>query len=158
MIVFGIFFSDNIKFKEFKDFKEFKVFNMSLNKVNRFEDLIVWQKSRILAKEIYILTKREGIKNDFGLKKQMLNSSGSIPDNIAEGFERKGNKEFRQFLSISKGSAGELRSQLYRIYDREIINEKEFEYYLNSVIEISKMISSMMNKISNSNYKGSKYT
>ena len=83
---------------------------MSFNKVKRFEDLIVWQKARILAKEVYILSKRKGIKEDFGLKDQILNSSGSIPDNIAEGFERNGNKEYKQFLSIAKGSAGELRS------------------------------------------------
>ena len=130
---------------------------MSLNKVQRFEDLIVWQKARTLAKEVYSLSKMKGIKEDFGLKDQILNSSGSIPDNIAEGFERNGNKEFRQFLSIAKGSAGELRSQFYRIYDRGIFNEEEFNYFKNSVIEISKMLNSMMNKISMSNYKGTKY-
>ena len=130
---------------------------MSLNKVQRFEDLIVWQKARTLAKEVYSLSKMKGIKEDFGLKDQILNSSGSIPDNIAEGFERNGNKEFRQFLSIAKGSAGELRSQFYRIYDRGIFNEEEFNYFKSSVIEISKMLNSMMNKISMSNYKGTKY-
>ncbi|MCD4795470.1 MAG: four helix bundle protein [Bacteroidales bacterium] len=130
---------------------------MSFNKVKRFEDLIVWQKARILAKEVYILSKRKGISEDFGLKKQILNSSGSIPDNIAEGFERNGNKEYKQFLSIAKGSAGELRSQFYRIYDREILNEEEFNYFKNSVVEISKMLNSMMNIISSSNFKGTKY-
>ncbi len=87
----------------------------------------------------------------------MLNSSGSVPDNIAEGFERNGNKEFRQFLSIAKGSIGELRSQFHRIYDREIFKEEEYKNFINLAIEISKMLSSMINKINSSNFKGSKY-
>ena len=118
---------------------------------------MVWQRSRDLAKDIYQLTKFDDLQKDFGLKQQILNSSGSIPDNIAEGFERNGNKEFRQFLSVAKGSAGELRSQIYRLFDREVLNQNEFNYYIEAVTEISKMLSSLIKRISDSAYKGSKF-
>ena len=125
--------------------------------INRFEDLIVWQKARILAKEIYLLAKIPEIKGDFGLRQQILNSSGSVADNIAEGFERDGKKEYRQFLSISKGSVGELRSQLYRISDRKIIKEEKYEELHNLATEISKMLSSMIANLNKQIYTGIKY-
>ena len=129
-----------------------------MEKVKRFEDLIVWQKSRKLAHEIFLLSEVHEIKKDFGLRQQILNSSGSIPDNIAEGFERDGYKEYRQFLSVSKGSAGELRSQLYRIFDRNnILDEEEHQKLHSTVIEISKMLSSMMSNLNKNNYTGRKY-
>lgn len=125
--------------------------------VKRFEDLIVWQKSRKLAHKIYLLSEVLEIKRDYGLRQQVLNSSGSIPDNIAEGFERDGTKEYKQFLSISKGSAGELRSQLYRIFDRNILSEEEHQELHNVVIEISKMLSSMICILNENIYAGRKY-
>jgi len=125
--------------------------------IKRFEDLIVWQKSRKLAYNIYLLSEEAGIKKDFGLRQQILNSSGSIPDNIAEGFERDGNKEYKQFLSISKGSAGELRSQLYRILDRNILTIEAHQELHNLVIEISKMLSSMISNLNNNIHAGRKY-
>lgn len=86
--------------------------------INSFEDIIAWQKARELDKVIFNLIQNSTIKSDFALKDQMLRSSGSIMDNIAEGFDRDGNKEFIHFLTISKGSCSELRSQLYRAMDR----------------------------------------
>jgi four helix bundle protein len=79
--------------------------------IARFEDLDIWKEARKLSKEIYQITLNNSeFKNDFRFRDQIRASSGSIMDNIAEGFERNGNLEFRQFLSIAKGSAGEMRS------------------------------------------------
>ena len=95
--------------------------------INRFEDLEIWQEARRLAKEVHNICVETNLKSDFRFKDQIKSSSGSVMDNIAEGFERDGNLEFRQFLSISKGSAGETRSQLYRILDCGYISEVKFE-------------------------------
>ena len=91
-----------------------------------FEDTEIWQLTREFCKNVYQIIQHDGLSTDYRLKDQINGSSGSVMDNIAEGFERGGNKEFIQFLSIAKGSAGESRSQLYRIYDRKYISEKEF--------------------------------
>lgn len=92
----------------------------------KFEDIIAWQKARILCQVIKKYTDKELFSKDFKLVSQIKASSGSAMDNIAEGFARGGNKEFVQFLYISKGSAGETRSQLYRALDNNYINEEEF--------------------------------
>lgn len=90
--------------------------------IKRFEDLEIWQDARRLPKEIIFISKNTDLNKDFKLNAQIKDSSGSVMDNIAEGFERNGNIEFRQFLSIAKGSAGETRSQLYRVFDNDYIN------------------------------------
>lgn len=95
--------------------------------IKKFEDLEVWQEARKLAVEIQTISIETELKNDFRLKSQIKSSSGSVMNNIAEGFERDGNMEFRQFLSIAKGSAGETRSQLYRLYDCGYINQKQLD-------------------------------
>lgn len=78
--------------------------------IKRFEDLEIWKDARRLSRDIIIISKETDLKADFRLRDQIKASSGSVMDNIAEGFERNGNIEFRQFLSIAKGSAGETRS------------------------------------------------
>ena len=94
--------------------------------ITKFEDLEIWQEARKLSKEIYLISKDTDLKTDYRFKDQIKASSGSVMDNIAEGFERDGNIEFRQFLSIAKGSAGESRSQIYRLFDYEYISEEQF--------------------------------
>ena len=86
-------------------------------KVECFEDLLIWQKAIEFAKEIYLITEKKALKNDYGLKGQMCDSSVSISSNIAEGFERRSRKEYLYFLNMAKGSAGECRSQLYVAFE-----------------------------------------
>jgi four helix bundle protein len=125
--------------------------------IKRFEDLEVWKKARELDIILYKLSKTGEFAKDFDLKRQILRSSGSIMDNIAEGFERGGKGEFIQFLSISKGSAGELRSQCLRASDREYLLEKDFTNVHDRCVEISKMLQGFMDYLQNSEIRGSKY-
>lgn len=85
--------------------------------ISKFEDLAIWHNAREFCKDVYALTKHSEFSTDYRFKDQIRASSGSIMDNIAEGFERDGNKEFIQFLFIAKASCGETRSQLYRALD-----------------------------------------
>ena len=124
---------------------------------NRFEDIIAWQKARILCKLINGYTQKEKFSKDFKLISQIKSSSGSAMDNIAEGFERGGNKEFSQFLSISKGSAGETRSQLYRALDNEYISQIEFQEAYNLADEVGKLTGALMNHLKSSELKGNKF-
>jgi len=124
---------------------------------NRFEDIIAWQKARVLCKIINGYTQKQLFSKDFKLISQIKGSSGSAMDNIAEGFERGGNKEFGQFLSISKGSAGETRSQLYRALDNEYISKDEFNEAYNLADEVGKLTGALMNHLKSSDLKGPKY-
>lgn len=123
----------------------------------RFEDLLIWQKAREICKKIHILTQKEGLSKDFTLKNQWKSSTGSIMDNIAEGFERDGDKEFKQFLSISKASTGEARSQAYRAFDYGYITKDEFEDLYKMLTEESYMIASFIKYLTQSEFKGSKF-
>lgn len=98
-----------------------------MSTINRFEEIISWQEARTLNKNIGKLIDEGRFKNSYRLISQIEASAGSIMDNIAEGFERSGNKEFIQFLYVAKGSCGELRSQLYRVLDHDYINQTEFD-------------------------------
>lgn len=125
--------------------------------INRFEDLEIWQEARRLAKEINIIAKETDLRIDYKLKDQIKGSSGSVMDNIAEGFERDGNIEFRQFLSIAKGSAGETRSQLYRVFDFEYISEQRFEELKNDYEKLSGKIKNFITYLNKKDFKGNKF-
>jgi four helix bundle protein len=94
--------------------------------IHRFEDLDVWKKARELENQVFELTKNDKFAKDYGLKDQINRSSGSIMDNIAEGFGRGSNTEFINFLIISRGSAAEVQSQLHRALDRNYIDSAIF--------------------------------
>lgn len=125
--------------------------------ITKFEDLEIWQEARKLAKEIYIISKETDLKTDFRLKEQIKASSGSVMDNIAEGFERDGNIEFRQFLSIAKGSAGESRSQIYRLYDYEYISVEKFEDLKTKYENLSGKIKNFITYLNKKDFKGHKF-
>ena len=126
-------------------------------KVTRFEDLEIWQLARELCKVIFKLTLKDPFCHDFKLKDQIKGSSGSVMDNIAEGFEREGKKEFSQFLSIAKGSCGETQSQLYRAFDNALIDEVEFQKTYQTANETKAKITGLMNYLKTSEIKGIKY-
>lgn len=110
-------------------------------KFDRFEDMIVWQKGQELAILGY---KNLSDNKDYTFKNQFLGASISITNNIAEGFERKSNKEFKQFLFISKGSAGEVRNMLYLAKELQYLNAVNFEKLFELCISISKMLSALI--------------
>ncbi|MDR0811674.1 MAG: four helix bundle protein, partial [Paludibacter sp.] len=115
-----------------------------------FEDLKVWKDARIFAKEIYFLTEKDKFSKEFRFKEQIKSSSGSVTDNIAEGFERDGNKEFIQFLFIAKGSVGETRSQLHRAFDVNLIDETEYKNCIEKALNISQSLSNFIAYLKNS--------
>jgi len=128
-----------------------------MSKVERFEDLKIWQLARELCQMIHKLTIKDQFSKDFKLVGQINGSSGSIMDNIAEGFERDGNKEFIQFLTFSKGSCGETRSQLYRALDYQYITQEEFDAAYKMTLEESKMIKSFIQYLKDSELKGNRF-
>ena len=95
--------------------------------ITRFEDIEAWQLARVLCQRIFALTSEGGLSKDFSLKDQFHRSSGSIMDNIAEGFDAGGNNEFVRFLGYAKRSASEIQSQLYRIFDRCYRDKPQFD-------------------------------
>lgn len=125
--------------------------------IKQFEDLEIWQKSREVCQIVYSLKQNTNLKNDYKLYSQLKGSSGSIMDNIAEGFERNGNREFIQFLSIAKASCGETRSQIYRAFDRGYLNEDDFEDFKSKVISLSRQINGFIDYLQKSDFKGTKF-
>ncbi|MFQ5602646.1 MAG: four helix bundle protein [bacterium] len=122
-----------------------------------FEEIECWQKARKLTREIYALTNREAFSKDFGLLDQIRRASVSIMSNIAEGFERNGNREFLQFLAMAKGSTGEVKTQLYVALDQNYINKKTFEHLFALTSEIGSMIGGLMGYLVKTNFKGTKF-
>ena len=119
-----------------------------MSKFKSFEEINSWQKSRIFNKKIYLITENSNFKKDSDFVRQIRRASLSISSNIAEGFERNTDKEFIYFLYVAKASAGEVRSQLYLAFDLEYIIKEEFEMLLESVTEISKLLSGFIKYLS----------
>jgi four helix bundle protein len=126
-------------------------------KIERFEDLISWQKARELNRLVYKISANGTFAKDFGLRDQIRRASISIMSNIAEGFERGGDKEFAQFLSNAKGSCGEVRCQLYAALDEKYLSEAEFKQLSEQSLEISRLISGFMTYLRRSELRGSKF-
>lgn len=126
-------------------------------KVSRFEELDIWKEARELYKHVFLITSKEPFSSDFRFRDQIRASSGSVSDNIAEGFDRGGNKEFIQFLSISKGSCGEVRSQSYRAFDSNYIRKEELDELLIRTESISRKITALVKYLKGSSLKGPKF-
>jgi four helix bundle protein len=125
--------------------------------IKKFEEIKAWQKARELNNIVGVLIDNGKFQKNFRLIGQIEGSAGSIMDNIAEGFERSGNKEFIQFLYIAKGSCGEFRSQLYRAIDRNYISQEEFDTLYAKGKEIIVMLQKLIAYLETSDFKGVKY-
>ncbi|MGI8919077.1 MAG: four helix bundle protein [Pyrinomonadaceae bacterium] len=122
-----------------------------------FEDIEAWQLSRELTNSIYKVTSQGTFAKDFGLRNQIREASVSIMSNIAEGFERSGTKEFIQFLSTAKGSAGEVRAQLYVALDQGYLERAIFDDLSQSITKISMMPSGLITYLIRTDFKGTKF-
>lgn len=125
--------------------------------IQKFEDLEIWQKARMLSQKIYPLTFHEPISSDFRFKDQVRGACGSIMDNIAEGFERGSKLEFINSLTIAKGETGELKSQLYRALDNNYITQKLFEELYDLSNQLTKTITGFIGYLNKSKIKGQKF-
>lgn len=126
-------------------------------KIEKFEDLEIWRLAREICQQIEFLIQNINLKTNYSLKNQIDRSSGSIMDNIAEGFERNGNREFINFLSIAKGSAGEVKSQSHRAFDKKLISAEQ-HLKINEMVELVKnKIGAMMNYLNKCEIKGLKF-
>ncbi|HBM45795.1 MAG: S23 ribosomal protein [Parcubacteria group bacterium GW2011_GWF2_38_76] len=122
--------------------------------IHRFEDLICWKKARELTKEIYKAFKDS---KDRGLKDQIERAAVSVMSNIAEGFERGTKQEFLNYLFIAKGSAGEVRSQLYIALDVGYLNIETFKYLNSLATENSRLIQSFTEKVRGGSRAGTQF-
>lgn len=128
-----------------------------MGKIERFEDILAWQKARELTKEIYTHTRSGAFAKDFGLRDQIQRTSVSIMGNVAEGFERGGDKEFVQFLSVSKGSCGETKSHLYVAMDQKYISPTQFEQLYSNADEVGRLLAGFMGYLQQSDLRGRKF-
>lgn len=122
-----------------------------------FEEIGAWQKAGELTNQVYLISNKGVFSKDFGLRDQIRRSSVSVMSNIAEGFERGGTAEFIHFLSIAKGSAAEVKSQLYIALDQSYIDAEVFKRLSTLADEIGRMIAGLMIYLRKSGIKGSKY-
>jgi four helix bundle protein len=122
-----------------------------------FEEITAWQKARELTRRIYVISDHGSFARDFGLRDQIRRACVSIMSNIAEGFDRSGTGEFTQFLAIAKGSAGEVKSQLFVALDLSYIDKEPFEQLFSLAAETGRLIGGLMNYLRDSNIKGTKY-
>ena len=126
-------------------------------RIEKFEDIDAWKSAREVTRLIYLISSSGNFSKDFALVNQIRRASISILSSIAEGFERDGDKEFIQFLTIAKGSCGEVRAQLYVALDQQYIDKEQYLLVHNKLIETSKMISGLIKYLQQSNLKGSKF-
>ena|SRR3989442_8657745 len=126
-------------------------------RIEQFEDIDAWRNARELAQAVYKVTSVGEFARDFGLRDQIRRAAVSIMSNIAEGFERGGDKEFRQFLALAKGSAGEVKAQLYVALDARFLNQEQFDQLYNLATETGRLIGGFMRYLTDSGYKGSKF-
>lgn len=122
-----------------------------------FEELAIFQKARELCKKTYPITRRGEFKYDTRFVQQLRASTGSVMDNIAEGFERTGNKEFVNFLFIAKGSCGEARSQIMRAYDAGYLTEDEYNELYADCRRLCAAIMNFIKELRTSDITGAKY-
>ena len=125
--------------------------------IQRFEDLEAWKLARGLTNDIYDVTSTGEFSRDFSLRDQIRRASISIVSNIAEGYERDGDKEFVQFLYIAKGSCGEVRAQLYLAYDRNYLTPENFATLSSKAVQISRVISGLIKYLRQSQITGKKF-
>ena len=128
-----------------------------MGRFQRFTELEVWEYSKTLASDIYRKTSEGPFNRDWSLRDQMRKAAVSIPSNIAEGFERGGTGEFINFLSIAKGSNGELITQLYIAYDIGYLSKEDDESLVQRAQKIGKMLGGFMKYLKKSGIKGTKY-
>lgn len=126
-------------------------------KIEKFEDIESWTMGREVAKRVYELTSNGRFSKYFALCGQIRRATISIISNIAEGFERGGNKEFLNFLAMAKGSCGEVRCQLYAALDQSYVDQREFDALISKLNETSRLISGLMNYLKQSDFRGSKF-
>jgi four helix bundle protein len=114
-------------------------------KINQYEELEVWQMGMNLCQEVYAFSNKSDLAKDFSLRDQIRRSSISIPSNIAEGFERGSDKQFIYFLVFSKGSCGELRTQINLANRLKYITDDEYEILNKTCLSVSKQLSGFIN-------------
>ncbi len=125
--------------------------------IQRFEDIECWKLARQATRRIYDVSSAGAFSRDFALVNQIRRAAISVMSNIAEGFERGGNREFLQFLAIAKGSCGEVRSQMYIALDQKYIDQATFEEIAKVLLETSRTISGFMKYLQSSPERGSKF-
>ena len=127
--------------------------------IKYFEDLEVWKEARHLTRQVCQITQDAAFSRDFGLRDrdQIRRAAVSVMSNIAEGFERGGNREFIQFLYVARGSCGEVLSQLYVAFDQGYIGQGAFDGIMKSSRRLSVMISNFVGYLKNSSMKGQKF-
>jgi four helix bundle protein len=126
-------------------------------KINRFEEILGWQKARELTRQIYSISASAAFGKDWGLRDQIRRAAVSVLSNIAEGYERGGDKEFAHFLTVAKGSVGEIQSQLYVALDQQYLSKSQFEALHDQTLEISRLLSGLTTYLQTSELKGPKF-
>ncbi|GEP44309.1 four helix bundle protein [Brevifollis gellanilyticus] len=125
--------------------------------IEKFEDILAWQKGRELTQLIYKASRKGEFSKDYSLKDQIRRACISVTSNIAEGFERGGNKEFIQFLGHAKGSCGEVRSQLYVALDEEYVSETQWQELHTRCLEVSRLLDGFIKYLQQTEIKGRKF-